>query len=213
MNVAVGCLVACALAVAAPAAALGAPSLRASPDQGEPGDDVVLVGRGWIACSSKIVLYFKQGDRTLRLGTAAHGDGSFRFETHYQQAVPGSARFIGRQACGERVYRRSAYVTIGGGESIAYRGQTEHGGRVSFVVVDGNEVRRFRFMNRCSVDRRRGSLVPGTMAIGDVSFSRRGHQFTIFGRFRANGRVTGRARERMPGCDSGSMTWTARRTD
>jgi hypothetical protein len=211
MNIAVGCLAACALALAAPALAAADSTLRADPDRGEPGDDVTLVGRGWLGCSSKVFLSFKQDDRTMALGSALHGDGTFKFDTHYQQAAPGPARFVARQTCGDRVYRRTAYVTVGGDDSVRYRGQTEHGGRVSFTVVDGNEVRRFRFMNRCSKDRTRGSLVPGSMAIGDVSFSRRGHQFTIFGRFRANGRVSGRARQKTSDCDSGTMTWTARR--
>jgi hypothetical protein len=84
---------------------------------------------------------------------------------------------------------------------------------VSFTVFDGNVVRDFRFMNRCATDRRRGSLVPGSMPIGDVSFSRRGGRFKIFGRFRVNGAVKGRARERIPGCDSEKMTWRAERVD
>jgi hypothetical protein len=161
-----------------------------------------------------VVLYFRQGDRRLKLGSAVHGDGRFIFNTHYQQAEPGSARFVARQDCGSRVYRRSAHVTIGGGdESVVYRGETEHGGRLSFTVVDGNEVRNFRFVNRCSTDRRRGSRVPGRMAIGDISFSRRGREFKIFGRFRTGGRATGTARQVTGGCDSGKMKWTVRRAD
>jgi len=200
------------LALAAPAIASADPSLRASPSRGEVGDDVTLHGRGWIVsgCANKVTLYFKQGPRSMRLGSAVQGGGSFRFRTHFQQAAAGPARFVARQVCGDRVYRRVAAVTIGGDDSIRYAGQTEHGGRMSFVVIDGNEVRGFRFMNRCSSDRRRGSPVPGSMAIGDVSFSRRGHRFTIFGRFRANSVVTGRARERG-GCDSEAMTWRAER--
>ena len=217
MNVAAVCLVVVALALAAPAGAAGAPSLRAMPNSGNPGDDVTLRGRGWIVgqgCSARVTLSFRQGTRGMKLGTAVHGDGSFSFRTHYQEADPGSARFVARQVCANRTYSRSAYVTIGGGDdTVRYRGQTEHGGRVSFVVVDGNEVRRFRFVNRCSRDRRFGSPVPGGMPIGDVSFTRRGRQFTIFGRFRAGGRAAGFARERVGGCDSGSMSWTARRTD
>jgi hypothetical protein len=221
MNVAVLSLSACALALAAPAAAAADPSLRASPDSGKVGDDVTLKGRGWIVgtgCSSRVVLYFKQGSRSLKLGSAVHGDGSFDFHTHYQQAERGPARFVARQMCTDGVYRRTAYVTVGRrrtpvDETVSYRGQTEHGGRVSFVVVDGNEVRRFRFMNRCSSDRRLGSRVPGGMPIGDVSFSRRGREFTIFGRFRSGGLVTGRARQRAGACDSGTMTWTAHRAD
>jgi hypothetical protein len=212
----VACLLAAA-AFAAPAAASAAPSLRATPDSGEPGDDVTLHGRGWIVgdgCANRITLYFKQGDSRLKLGRALHGDGRFDFMTHYQQAEPGTARFVAKQVCDDRVYRRSAYVTIGGddgAERVRYRGQTEHGGRVSFVVVDGNEVRRFRFMNRCATDRRRGSLVPGAMPIGDVTFRRRGARFSIFGRFRANGVVRGTAREQIGDCDSGEMTWRAER--
>src|SRR5687767_2922488 len=200
--------------MAAPATAAADPSLRASPDRGEVGDAVTLHGRGWIVgsgCANRVVLYFKQGTRSMKLGTAVHGDGSFSFRTHYQQAASGPARFVARQVCDDGVYRRSAPVTIGGSDSVRYRGQTEHGGRVSFVVVDGNEVRDFRFMNRCSIDRRRGSAVPGSMAIGDVSFSRRGHRFTIFGRFYASGVVRGRAREEDRGCDSGTMTWRVER--
>ena len=209
-------LVAIGVVLTAPAVAAADPSLRATPSSGEPGDDVTLRGRGWIVgsgCENRITLSFRQGDRRLRLGTAAHGDGNFDFMTHYQQAEPGPARFVARQECVNRVYRRAAYVTIGGDESVRYRGQTEHGGRVSFVVVDGNEVTDFRFMNRCSTDRRRGSLVPGVMPIGDVSFSRHGHRFSIFGRFRANGVVRGTARERISGCDSEQMTWRAERVD
>ena len=165
------------LALGAPAVASASPSLRADPNQGKPGDDVTLNGRGWIVgggCSNRITLFFKQGERSLKLGSALHGDGRFTFDTHYQQADSGTARFVARQRCENRTYRRAAYVTIGGGssESVTYRGETEHGGRLSFVVVDGNEVRSFRFVNRCSTDRRRGSRVPGGMPIGDISFSR-----------------------------------------
>ena len=200
-----------------PASVAASPSLRATPDTGQPGDDVVLHGRNWDAvagCSNRIYLSFRQNGRRLRLGSAFHGDGRFDFATHYQEAEPGSARFVAVQQCADRTIRRSAYVTIGGGsDTVRYRGQTEHGGRVSFVVIDGNEVRKFRFVNRCSSDRRFGSLVPGGMQIGDVSFARRGRQFTIFGRFRAGGRATGFARERTGGCDSTSMSWTVHRTD
>lgn len=207
-----------AVVLLAPASAGAAPSLRADPNQGKPGDDVSLHGRGWIVgggCSNRVTLFFKQGERSLKLGSAVHGDGRFRFDTHYQQADSGTARFVARQVCENRTYRRAAYVTIGGGssESVTYRGETEHGGRLSFTVVDGNEVRNFRFVNRCSTDRRRGSRVPGGMPIGDISFSRRGREFKIFGRFRTGGRVTGTAREVIGGCDSGRMSWTARRAD
>jgi hypothetical protein len=51
--------------------------------------------------------------------------------------------------------------------------------------------------------------VPGTMAIGDVTFARRGGRFQIFGRFRASGVVKGTAREQVMGCDSEPMTWRA----
>ena len=201
-------------ALAAPGVAAAGPSLRATPASGEPGDDVTLRGRGWVVgsgCASKVILYFSQDGRRMKLGTADLGAGTFRFDTHYQRATPGAARFVAQQACDARVYRRSAHVTIGGDESVRYRGQTEHGGRVSFVVVDGNEVRDFRFMNRCSSDRRRGSPVPGAMPIGDISFSRRGHRFRIFGRFRAGGVVKGSARENGADCDSATMTWRAER--
>lgn len=217
MNVAALCLLLCVIALAGPATAAADPSLRASPDHGEVGDDVTLNGRGWFSgggCSSTVTLYFRQGDRRMKLGRAVHGGGRFSFDTHYQQAEPGEARFIARQDCGRRTYTRSAPVTIGRrSDSVRYRGQTEHGGRVSFTVVDGNEVRRFRFMNRCSQDRKLGSRVPGRMVIGDVSFSRRGREFRIYGRFRPNGRVTGNARQQVDGCDSGKMTWTAKRVD
>jgi hypothetical protein len=207
----------CGVAVLAlPAAAAADPSLRASPDQGEPGDDVTLNGRGWTNpfCESRVTLTFRQNGRKQRLGTAQLGDGRFAFMTHYQQAQPGSARFVAVQPCaGDNKIRRAAFVTIGGNESVRYRGQTEHGGRVSFKVVDGNEVRDFRFMNRCATDREKGSLVPGPMPIGDVSFSRSGRRFSIFGRFRANGVVKGTARERLSDCDSQKMTWRAERVD
>ena len=211
--------VGCALAVtalAAPSVAAADPSLRASPDAGEPGDDVTLHGRGWTNpyCESKVTLTFRQNGRKVRLGTAQLGDGRFAFMTHYQEAQPGSARFVAVQPCaGDNKIRRAAFVTIGGSESVRYRGQTEHGGRVSFKVVDGNEVREFRFMNRCATDRERGSLVPGRMPIGDVSFSRHGGRFDIFGRFRASGVVKGNAHEQINGCDSEKMTWRAERVD
>jgi hypothetical protein len=80
-------------------------------------------------------------------------------------------------------------------------------------VVDGSDVRNFRFMNRCATDRERGSLVPGTMPIGDVSFARHGGRFDIFGRFRESGVVKGNAHEQISGCDSGKMTWRAERVD
>jgi hypothetical protein len=218
MNVAVGSVAACALAIAlaAPAVSLAGPSLRASPNSGEVGDRVTLYGRGWLGgrgCTDRVTLSFEQGGRAMRLGTAVHGGGSFSFSTHYQEAAPGRAEFVARQRCDGRTRRRAAEVSVGEDETVTYRGQTEHGGRVSFVVVDGNDVRRFRFVNRCSQDRRRGSLVPGVMPIGDVSFSRRGREFTIFGRFRADGVARGRARQLTASCDSGATRWTARRTD
>jgi hypothetical protein len=208
-------LAAIALVLTAPAVAVADPSLRASPDHGEPGDDVTLHGRSWnvAGCANKVTLSFRQNGTKLKLGSAVHGDGRFDFDTHYQQAEPGSARFVAVQTCEDRLIRRAAHVTIGGDATVRYRGQTEHGGRVSFVVVDGNEVTEFRFMNRCATDRQRGSLVPGVMPIGDVSFARRGGRFRIFGRFRANGVVKGRAREQIMGCDSEKMTWRAERVD
>jgi hypothetical protein len=205
-----------AAGLAVPASAAADPSLRASPDTGNPGDDVTLHGRGWTNpfCENEIALSFRQNGRKLKLGVARHGDGRFDFMTHYQEAQPGPARFVAVQQCaGDNKIRRSAFVTIGGSESVRYRGQTEHGGRVSFVVVDGNEVREFRFMNRCATDRERGSLVPGRMPIGDVSFSRDGGRFKIFGRFRASGVVKGNAREQIMGCDSEKMTWRAERVE
>jgi hypothetical protein len=216
-----GCLAIATLALslvgAAPAAA--DPSLRADPDQGEPGDEVALHGRGWTNpfCESKVTLSFRQSGRKVKLGTATLGDGRFLFNTHYQQAEPGSARFVAVQLCaGDNRIKRAAYVTIGGGgadDTVRYKGQTEHGGRVRFEVVDGNAVQNFRFMNRCSTDRKRGSLVPGTMPIGDTSFSRHGGRFDIFGRFRLSGVVKGNAREQISGCDSEKMTWRAERVD
>ena len=212
-------VIACVLpaaALVAPSVAAADPSLRASPNQGEPGDDVTLHGRGWITgagCANRVTLSFRQDGTKLKLGSAVHGDGRFDFDTHYQQAEPGSARFVAVQRCEDRIIRRGAHVTIGGDATVRYRGQTEHGGRVSFVVVDGNEVTEFRFMNRCATDRERGSLVPGVMPIGDVSFSRQGGRFRIFGRFRDNGVVKGTAREQIMGCDSEKMTWRAERVD
>jgi hypothetical protein len=207
----------CGLAtLVTPAVAAADPSLRAVPDTGEPGDDVTLQARGWTNpfCENRVGLSFRQNGRKVKLGSAVLGDGRFDFMTHYQQAQPGSARFVAVQPCaGDNRIRRSAYVTIGGSETVRYRGQTEHGGRVSFVVVDGNEVRKFRFMNRCSTDRERGSLVPGRMPIGDVSFSRHGDRFDIFGRFRPSGVVRGNAHEQITGCDSEKMTWRAERVD
>ena len=199
-----------------PASAAADPVLLATPDAGNPGDDVTLHGRGWTNpfCEGKIALSFRQNGRKVKLGSAQLGDGRFTFMTHYQQAEPGSARFVAVQPCaGDNKIKRSAFVTIGGDETVKYRGQTEHGGRVSFVVVDGNEVRKFRFMNRCATDRDRGSLVPGRMPIGDVSFSRHGGRFNVFGRFRRNGVVKGNAREQIMGCDSEKMTWRAERVD
>jgi hypothetical protein len=205
-----------AAGLATPASAVAGPSLTATPDTGNPGDDVTLHGRGWTNpfCESEIALSFRQNGRKVKLGTAQQGDGRFDFMTHYQQAEPGAARFVAVQPCaGDNKIRRVAHVTIGGDDSVKYRGHTEHGGRVTFTVVDGNEVRRFRFVNRCSTDRDRGSLVPGRMPIGDISFSRHGGRFDIFGRFRANGVVKGNAREQITGCDSEKMTWRAERVD
>jgi hypothetical protein len=202
--------------VALPAVAVADPSVRATPDHGLPGDDVTLRGRGWTNpfCEGKVTLSFRQDGRKVKLGSARLGDGRFVFMTHYQQAEPGPARFVAVQPCaGDNKIRRAARVNIGGDTSVRYRGQTEHGGRVSFTVVDGNEVTNFRFMNRCATDRRRGSLVPGAMAIGDVSFSRRGRRFSIFGRFRPSGVVKGTARERLSDCDSEKMTWRAERVE
>jgi hypothetical protein len=51
------------------------------------------------------------------------------------------------------------------------------------------------------------------MPIGDVSFARRSRRFSVFGRFRRSGVVTGRARERVGDCDSEKMTWRAQRVD
>ena len=202
---------------AAPAAA--DPSLRADPDHGQPGDEVALHGRGWTNpfCESEVTLSFRQSGRRIRLGSAVLGDGRFLFNTHYQQAEQGSARFVAVQLCaGDNKIKRDAFVTIGGGgadDTVRYKGQTEHGGRVRFDVVDGNEVRNFRFMNRCATDRERGSLVPGSMPIGDTSFSRHGRRFDIFGRFRLSGVVKGNAHEQIDDCDSGKMTWRAERAD
>jgi len=202
---------------AAPAAA--DPSLRADPDRGEPGDDVALHGRGWTNpfCESKVTLTFRQSGQKTKLGSATLGDGRFLFNTHYQQAEPGSARFVAVQLCaGDNRIKRAAYVTIGSGgadDTVRYKGQTEHGGRVRFDVVDGNEVRNFRFMNRCATDRKHGSLVPGSMPIGDTSFSRHGGRFDIFGHFGLSGVVKGNAREQISGCDSEKMTWRAMRAD
>jgi hypothetical protein len=174
----------------------------------------VLHGRDWISdagCENRVTLSFRQNGAKFKLGSARHGDGRFDFHSHYQRAEPGEARFVARQKCADRVYRRVAPVTIGGPVSVRYRGETEEGGRVSFVVVDGNEVTRFRFVNRCSADSQRGSRVPGAMPIGDVTFSRRGSRFDIFGRFRENGVVKGTAREQITGCDSQAITWRAER--
>jgi hypothetical protein len=210
-----GCLGALAC-LALPAVASADPSLRALPDHGLPGDEVTLRGRGWTNpfCANKVALSFRQNGRKLKLSTATLGDGRFDFKTHYQQAEPGPARFVAVQTCaGDNKIRRSAHVNIGGDTSVRYRGQTEHGGRVSFTVVDGNEVTDFRFMNRCARDRERGSLVRGSMPIGDVSFSRQSRRFSIFGRFRPSGVVKGTAREQLSDCDSEKMTWRAERVD
>lgn len=214
-------LAAFAVALVVPTPAAGNPSLRASPSYGEPGDAVTLRGRGWVVaegCSNRVVLYFKQAGERMKLGRAVHGGGSFTFDTHYQRAAPGAAKFVARQVCADGTQKRVARVTVGARpeegqepEAVRYRGQTEHGGRVTFTVLDGSQVTDFRFMNRCATDRRRGSLVPGAMAIGDVSFARRGGRFKIRGRFRDGGVVRGRARELAGGCDSGRMTWRARR--
>ncbi len=214
-KLAVACLCGAA-GLAMPASAAAGPSLRATPDTGVPGDDVTLHGRNWANpfCENEVALSFRQNGRKVKLGNAELGDGRFTFMTHYQAADPGSARFVAVQPCaGDNTIKRAAFVTIGGNETVRYRGQTEHGGRVSFVVVDGNEVREFRFMNRCATDRDRGSLVPGRMAISDVSFSRHGGRFDIFGRFRPSGVVKGNAHEQITGCDSEQMTWRAERVD
>lgn len=190
---------------------------------------MTLTGYGWSAdarCAGRVVLWFKQGERRLRLGEAILGpdqrpDGvgptgrGFIFKTHVQGfATRGRAYFVGRQACEGGALKRSAAVFVKGPRHVAhFAGETARGGRVSFIVVDGNEVRKFRFVNRCPADSTDGTLVPGRMRIGDVSFSRRGRQFTIFGRFYANGEVRGRARNRTGDCDSGKLRWTARRTD
>ena len=68
-------------------------------------------------------------------------------------------------------------------------------------------------MNRCATDRQRGSLVPGPMPIGDVSFSRQGGRFKIFGRFRAERGGEGHRARAILGCDSEKMTWRAERVD
>jgi hypothetical protein len=224
---------AAALALAATASVDAATNagIAVSPKAGKPGDRVTLEGYGWsgeAGCANTVVLWFKQGDRSLRLGEATLGpdqrpDGvgptgrGFVFRTHIQGfATPGRAYFVGRQSCETGALRRSVAVTVRGepgDETVRYRGKTRRGGRVSFVVVDGNEVRKFRFVNRCPADSDRGTLVPGPMRIGDVSFSRRGRQFTIFGRFYAGGVVKGHARNRTGDCDSGKLRWTAHRVD
>ena len=135
--------------------------------------------------------------------------------THYQQAQPGSARFVAVQPCaGDNKIRRAAFVTIGGSddESVRYRGQTEHGGRVSFKVVDGNEVQELplheplRHRPRArqpgagrDADRRRLVLAPRRAVRRSSAASA------------TNGVVKGTAREQISGCDSEKMTWRAER--
>ena len=191
------------------------PELISSPTSGKPGAKVTLSGQGWTGCSAKVALYFRQGDRRLKLGDAVHGNGAFSFSTHIQGfAEPGPARFSGRQKCGTEVYAARADVRVkgettgDGDETVRYIGSSR-AGRVSFQVVDGTEVRRFRFVNKCPADSKYGTLVPGAMRIGDISFSRRGQQFKIFGRFYADGTVRGRARNITGNCDSGRLNWTA----
>jgi hypothetical protein len=206
---------AAAIALASPAYAGISPSLQASPDSGKPGADVTLFGQGWVGCSEPVSLYFNQAGRGIKLGTAIHGNGAFSFNTHIQGwAQPGAAQFVGRQVCPTGVYRRVATVRVKGQVAdgpVRYVGETEKHGRVSFKVVDGNEVRNFRFVNRCPADSNLGTRVPGGMRIGDVSFSRNGRQFRIFGRFYAGGLVKGRARDITGDCDSGRLHWTAHR--
>lgn len=212
---------AAAIVCAAPASAGVSPSLQASPQRAKPRADITLTGENWIVaagCPNRVDLYFKQGGRSFKLGTAIHGNGAFAFHTHIQGwAVPGPAEFVGRQVCSNGVYRRVAPVTVKGprpdDESVRYIGETEKGGRVSFKVVDGTEVRNFRFVNRCPSDSKYGNRVPGAMRIGDISFSRRGPQFTIFGRFYAGGLVKGHARNRTGDCDSGKLKYTANRVN
>jgi hypothetical protein len=207
-----------ALLLAPPASAGISPVLTASPDRGDPGADVTLFGEGWVGCSERVSLYFNQSGRGIKLGTAIHGDGSFSFRTHIQGwAVPGPAEFVGRQVCPNGVYRRVANVTVNGeatdDETVRYVGETEKGGRVSFKVIDGTEVQNFRFANKCRPNARYGSRVPGAMRIGDVSFSRDGREFRIFGRFYAGGLVKGRARQFRGRCDSGRLKWEAERVN
>ena len=206
---------AAAMTLAAPASAGISPTLSASPTSGDPGDDVTLFGQGWVGCSERVSLYFNQSGRGIKLGTAIHGDGAFSFHTHIQGwAVPGTAQFVGRQVCPTGVYRRVATVTVEGqvvDDTIRYIGETEKGGRVSFKVADGNKVQNFRFVNKCRPNARYGSRVPGSMRIGDVSFSRNGQEFRIFGRFYAGGVVKGRARQIRGRCNSGKLKWTAHR--
>ena len=205
-----------ALALVAPASAGITPTLTVAPASGKPGAEVTVSGTGWVGCGERVSLYFKQNGRGMKLGTAIHGDGAFSFTTHIQGwATPGPAQFAGRQVCPSGVFRRTATVQVkgesGGDGVVRYIGETEKGGRVSFRVTDGTHVRRFRFVNRCGADKRRGTRVPGPMRIGDVSFSRDGRQFKVFGRFFAGGEVRGRARNRTGDCDSGRLKWTARR--
>jgi hypothetical protein len=205
------------LAVASPAYGGISPVLTSTPDRGDPGDDVTLTGQGWVGCGERVSLYFNQNGNGIKLGTAIHNQGAFTFFTHIQGwAVPGRASFVGRQVCPNGVYRRVVNVTVRGevvDETIRYIGETEKGGRVSFRVVDGNKVENFRFQNKCRPNANYGSRVPGAMRIGDVSFSRNGRDFRIFGRFYANGLVKGRAREFRGRCDSGKLKWTAERVN
>jgi hypothetical protein len=207
---------AAALTLVAPASAGFSPTLTTTPKSGKPGADITLTGTGWVACGERISLYFNQSGNGLKLGTALHGNGAFSFSTHIQGwATPGPAHFVARQVCPSGVYRRTATVQVKGESGddgvVRYIGETEKGGRVSFRVTDGTHVRRFRFVNRCGADSRLGTRVPGPMRIGDVSFSRDGRQFRIFGRFYAGGEVRGRARNVTGDCDSGRLKWTAMR--
>lgn len=217
-------VVALSLALAAPAAARTNPSLSASPQSARAGADVTLRGLNWAVqtgCENRVTLYFKQGDRRTRLGSAIFGSKSaFTFSTHYQGwAAGGPAQFVARRACRDGVIKRTADVNVID-LVVHYVGRTENGGRVAFAVVDGLYVTNFRFVNRCAADSRRGTRVPGRMRIGDVSFSRSDSRFAIFGRFYSRGVVKGRAREQgatdargLDECDSGTLDWRAVRVD
>lgn len=203
----------------APAASAGMnPSLSATPKYARAGADVTLRGLNWpvaTGCENRVTLYFKQGARRTRLGTAIFDPkGAFTFKSHYQGwAGGGAAAFIARQDCGDEVVKRVARVNVID-SVIHYAGRTENGGRVSFAVLDGLYVTNFRFVNRCAADSRRGTRVPGRMKIGDVSFSRGGTSpLTIYGRFYSRGIVKGTARFEHDDCDSGTLEWRAVRID